>query len=176
MGGLAPIATQAIGLGAPVAGATLTPLFAKGIMNYVDYRNTRDQQKSDQDLALRQLQERQNLQMRQIEADSALEKQRLTLEAEKSESARRDSLRRAVARQRASFGASGIGNNGGSAEAVLLGLFDESDEERAQREALDGLRNSALDAGVSQQRSLNILQRTQLQGRQKFSRNSSSFF
>jgi hypothetical protein len=112
MGGLAPIATTAIGLGAPVAGATLTPLFAKGLMNYIDYRNTSSQQKADQDLALRQLQERQNLQMRQLQADTTLEKERLALEAQKSESARRDSLRRAVARQRANFGARNPTRNG----------------------------------------------------------------
>ena len=54
---------------------------------------------------------------------------------------------RAVARQRANFGSSGISSDSGSGQAVLLGLFDETEDELARREQLDNLRNRALDLG-----------------------------
>ena len=95
--------------------------------------------------------------------------------AKAAEDERRAALRRAVARQNARFGASGIGGSGGSAEAVLLGLFDESEEDLASRERLDNLRNRSLDLNVAQNSSLNVLQRSQLQQRQDFQRNLTNF-
>jgi hypothetical protein len=77
-------------------------------------------------------------------------------------------LKRAVARQRAAYGASGIeANSSGSAQAVLLGLFDESEEEKNQREKLDTLRLNAIDQDVDQRSRLNVLQRTQLAEKQR---------
>ncbi len=58
----------------------------------------------------------------------------------------------------------------GGGLAVLLGLFDESDADRTQREHLDSLRSAALDSDLSQQRALNVLQRTQLQQKQALER------
>ncbi len=135
-----------------------------------------EQFKDEQDIALQQLQARQKLQQKQLEADSALEHERIAAGAAAAEDERRAALRRAVARQRTQFGASGIGNaGGGSAEAVLLGLFDESEEELASRERLDNLRNQALDLSVAQSNSLNVLQRSQLQQRQDFERELTGF-
>ncbi|MCK5285363.1 MAG: transporter [Alphaproteobacteria bacterium] len=136
-----------------------------------------ESRKSEQSLALQQLQERQGLQQKQLEADSSLERERIAVTTDAANDERRAALRRAVARQRARFGASGIGNSGGgSSEAVLLGLFEESDDDLASRERLDKLRNQALDLNVGQNKSLNVLQRSQLQQRQKFEREVSSFF
>ncbi len=129
----------------------------------------REQGKS-QDLALRHLQERQAEQQRQSAEDAALERQQISLSAEQEERKRRDALRRAVARQRAQFGGSGISSNGGSSEAVLLGLFDETEAERGAREKLDALRFGALDQGLDQQRRLDVIQRTQLQESQRIGR------
>jgi hypothetical protein len=72
-----------------------------------------------------------------------------------------------VARQRANFGAQGVSAGGGSAQAVLLGLFEESEEERARRERLDGLRVRVLEDDLAGRRASNVLQRTQLQERAK---------
>lgn len=177
MGGLAPIVTSAIGLGAPVAGATMTPLIAKGVMNYLGGREDSRNLQAEQNRALNELQNRQNLQMQQATAQTGLERERIALEAQANEDARRTALRRAVARQRAQFGASGVGNaGGGSTEAVLLGLFDETEDELNNRAALDNLRSRALDMSLQNQGSLNILQRTQLQERQRLERNVSRFF
>ncbi|MCF8496732.1 MAG: hypothetical protein K9G62_08740, partial [Alphaproteobacteria bacterium] len=173
MGGLAPIVTQAAGLGAPASAVTslLTPMLAKGALNAISARKDTNSVEAQQKLALRQLQEQQKLQQSQIEAGTAIERERLTLSAQTAEDARRTALRRAVARQRAQFGASGTGNaGGGSGQAALLGLFDESEDELRSRERLDSLRSQALDQDLSNRASLNVLQRTQLQERQKLDR------
>ncbi|MBK6896952.1 MAG: transporter [Alphaproteobacteria bacterium] len=129
----------------------------------------RQQEKEDR-LALDQLKRQQTLQQRQLEEKAALERQQIALNAKLTEDQRQTALRRAVARQRANFGAQGVGSATGSSQAVLLGLFDESDDERQRREELDALRVTALDQNVSQNRALNILQRTQLSERQKIQR------
>lgn len=112
--------------------------------------------------ALEQLQQRQALEEQQRAADSALQRQGIALDAQKSEDNRRDALRRAVSRQRANFGAQGIGSGSGSSQAVLLGLFEESADEKKRREELDALRLNAIDQNLSQNKSINVLQRTQL--------------
>ena len=48
----------------------------------------------------------------------------------------------------------------------LLGLFEESDEERNKREKIDNLRNASIDLDLKQERSLNLLQATQLAEKQ----------
>ena len=122
----------------------------------------------DQDLALDQLRQRQQLQQQQLAQETALEREKLALQAGQDEAERQSALRRAVARQRAKFGASGLGATpeGGSGEAVLLGLFEENDEERQKRTQLDNLRSASLDLEQSQARSLNLLQATQLAEKQ----------
>ena len=126
--------------------------------------------RQDQDLALRQLQERQRLQEAQLVQSNALEREKIAAQAAQDEEQRQRALRRAVARQRAQFGGSGVSSNSGSAQAVLLGLFDESEEELASRATLDNLRSRALDLDASQTRSLNLLQATQLSQRNNLNR------
>ncbi len=121
---------------------------------------------SNDDLALDQLKQTQALQSQQQAESLELQKQNITLNAAENESDRKDALRRAVARQRASFGSSGVGASGGSSEAVLLGLVEESEEDRASREASDTLRLQAIDQDLSQNQALNLLQSTQLAERQ----------
>ena len=88
--------------------------------------------------------------------------QRLQAEqAAQMETARKDALRRAVSRQRANFGAQGTGSTGGSADAVLLGLFSESEEERAERERLDHLRGQADKIQDNNSYYMNLLSKTQ---------------
>lgn len=126
---------------------------------------------SDQStVALEQLQERQRLQEQQLAQQNALERERIAVQAAQDEEDRQKALRRAVSRQRASFGGSGVSSAGGSSQAVLLGLFDESEDELRQREELDSLRNRALDLEASQTRSLNLLQATQLEERNSLNR------
>lgn len=131
-------------------------------MNELSRANSR----GSEDLALKQLQEQQNLQQRQRAADAALERDKIAVNAAQDEQERQRALKRAVSRQRANFSAQGIGAGQGSSQAVLLGLFDESEEERDQRDQLDGLRLTALDQDLAQGQALNVLQRTQLQEKQ----------
>ena len=146
--------------------------FVDTIENFGGQDDRRAQQnlQAQQDLALRQLQEQQALEEQQAQQDAELRLQQQQIDAQNAEERRQRALKSAMARQRASFGASGITTQGGSAEAVLLGLFDESEEELEQRNRLDQLSTTALSQGLQQQTSLNVLQRTQLQERQNLER------
>lgn len=123
----------------------------------------------------RELQRQQTEQLRQMAENSALEKEKIRLTAEQAETERRAALRRAIAKQRAKYGASGIESSGGSSQALLLGLYDESEEERQQREALDTLKNQAIDQNLDQQQRINTLQLTQLKERSRYSNRGSIF-
>ena len=131
--------------------------------------------KRERELALRQLQERQARQQAQLARQNDVQRQRLDAQAQADEQGRRRVLQRAVARQRAQFGARGIAQEGGSAQAVLLGLFDETEEQLQSRARLDSLRKRALDLKSEQTRSLNLLQATQLAQRHKIA-NQRNFF
>ena len=127
--------------------------------------------RKQQELALRQLQQQQAGQMRDINEQAALDSARITADASAAETSRLAALRRAVARQRAQFGGSGLSSeDAGSAQAVLLGLFEESDTERAERARLDDLRGRVLGQNIESQKRLNILQASQLKERQRFER------
>ncbi|MCB1782379.1 MAG: hypothetical protein KDI13_00135 [Alphaproteobacteria bacterium] len=136
---------------------------------------SRRQTQASQDLALKQLQAQQTLQERQLAAQNALEKEKIATQAAQSEADRKSALRRAVARQRANFGAQGVGSGAGSSQAVLLGLFDESDAEKQKREQLDALRTTALDQDLAQNKAQNVLQRTQLAQRNSLDDLSSNY-
>ena len=122
--------------------------------------------------ALEELQARQNAQMAALQENAAIERDRIALAATQDEDARQQALKRAMARRRAETGASGI-TQSGSSEAVLLGLFEESEAEKAERAQLDSLRLSAIDQDIAQQNRLNVLQQTQLQQRQNLNQISS---
>ena len=159
MGAITPIATGLSSIVSTIGAVSQA-------VNAVQTLTGNDAQSREQDLALKQLQQRQALEAQQTAQDNALQRETIATQTAQAAEDRQAALRRAVARQRASFGSSGIGSGGGSASAVLLGLFDESEEDLAQREALDNLRTRALDLNASQAGSLNLLQSTQLQQRQ----------
>lgn len=146
---------------------TIAPALISSGVSLVRNEISRQTNRVGRNQALEQLQERQALEQRQAAQNAALDRERLTVETQNAEEERQRALRRAVARQRASFGAQGLSGTGGSSQAVLLGLFEESDEDRTQRERLDNIRNRAIDQGLSQGRSLNVLQRTQLEERNR---------
>lgn len=133
-------------------------------------KNQRAALMAQQDLALRQLQARQGLSAADAASQAELDRQKLAIESANSEAARRDALRRAVARQNAQFGAQGVSAGDGSGEALLLGMFEESEQERARREELDNLRLQAIDQNLEEENRINVLQRTQLQERQNLDR------
>lgn len=137
-------------------------------MNGASSKDERSRLQAQQNLALQQLQQRQEGEMRLAQEDAEQKRAQIAFDAQGAEDARRAALKRAVARQRATFGASGIdANSSGSAQAVLLGLYDESESERSRREELDTLRYGALDQGLAQRNSTNVLERTQLAQQQQ---------
>lgn len=155
MGGLTSLASTAI------RGLSIANALIGSTNDYYDNSGQRayEQMKAQSDLSLQNARER-----------AELEKQQIRLSAQSAESERRAALRRAMARQRAQYGASGISSGDGSAQAVLLGLFDESEEEARQREALDALKTASVDQGVAQQRRINTLQLTQLKERNRLNK------
>jgi len=165
MGTIAPIASQAI-TALSVANKVISTI--KPVANVLgkgfDFFDDND---SASDLALSQLQQQQKLQQQQEAQNSALEKQGILVKAQEAENQRRSALKRAVARQRARFGSSGVNSNGGSSEAVLLGLFEESDQDKMARENLDNLRLNAIDQESTQRKRVNTLQREQLNQKNK---------
>lgn len=103
-----------------------------------------------------------NEQENQILAQNiSLQKEQNRLASLQAEETRRAALKRAMARQRAIFGARGSGDPSGSSEAVLLGQFQESDAERITRERSDALRDKALDQSLNQKRQSNLLEQEQ---------------
>lgn len=145
--------------------ATLVPTLSTALTvgaSVVGSQIARGQAEDRRDQSLKQLQEQQRLQQEQAAQDAALQRQQIATNTAQSEEERRAALRRAVARQRANFGSQGVSSAGGSSQAVLLGLFDESEDEARRREELDQLRLTGIDQGLTQRSSLNVLQRTQL--------------
>jgi len=163
MATLVPVATQALSIFKTVGGVASV---LGATTNLIQDRNDRSSE-----LAIRQLRDQQNLEQKQASQKAALDRQGVIINAQKAEDERRRALKRAVARQRANFGGAGVSSNSGSSEAVLLGLFDESEEERSSRERLDALRLNTIDNNLANVKRKNTLQRTQAESRQTLTRN-----
>ena len=138
-------------------------------------RRDEDILRQEQQQALRQLEQRQNEKLRQERETAALEREKISDAARASEEKRQAALRRAVARQNVQFASQGITGGDGSSEAVLLGLFEESESDKQERDRLDNIRNRALDQSLTATNRLNILQRNQLLEQQRLDRVASGF-
>lgn len=157
MGALVPVLTQAaIGGAVGLAGKQIS----------------RNQQNKSNQQALKQLQEQQRLQEQQAAQDAALDRQKIATDARQDEEERKAALRRAVARQRANFAGQGVSSSGGSSGAVLLGLFEETEDEARRREELDQIRFTSINQNLDQRSAVNILQRTQLKERNDLARSA----
>lgn len=89
--------------------------------------------------------------------DARLQKEQIEQQRKTDEERRQRALRASVASQRARFGATGINVEEGSGQAVLLGLFEQSEEELNARSERDRLRSRAVDIGRDFSRSRNLL-------------------
>ena len=169
MGALASIASG-LGTIASVVGSASSIAGNIAALGQDPQKEAKADLQRQQELALKQLREQQEAAASNAQAETDLQKTQIAATSSAEEAQRRAALKRAVARQRAAFGAQGIGSTDGSSEAVLLGLFDESDRDRQDRERLDGIRTAALDRDLSARNGLNVLQLAQLQERQKLER------
>ncbi|MBU0801055.1 MAG: hypothetical protein KKA05_08625 [Alphaproteobacteria bacterium] len=126
---------------------------------------------AQQNLALAQLKAQQQMDEQQAAQDANLARQDIAAEAADADAARRAALKRAVARQKVSMASQGISAaDDGSSEAILLGMFQETENDRVTRTRLDGLREQAIGQNLAQKQALNILQRSQLAERQRLER------
>lgn len=82
---------------------------------------------------------------------------------------RQDQLRRALATQRARFGAQGVAAGSGSAEAALGGLEAEATREDAESRSLGELRIDRLNDQLDWQRRRNLLEASSSGSRSAFS-------
>ncbi len=151
-----------------------TAIQALGAVNTVlgavnSYKNNSGQR------AYEQQKEVYDLQNQQAQQRAVLEKQQIDQQTAQAETERRAALRRLMAKQRAAYGAEGISTGDGSAEALLLGYFDESDQGRQQRESLDNLKKAAIDQNLNDQQRLNMLQLTQIKEKNKINRLTSAY-
>ncbi|HNQ92211.1 MAG TPA: hypothetical protein PKI93_04695 [Alphaproteobacteria bacterium] len=103
-----------------------------------------------------------DLRLRQYEQNAALHKKQNLFDLQNAETERRTKLKKLISAQRAQFGSGGIRSGAGSSEAVLEGLFSDSDIERQQGEGDVALANQKINQGITQQRQLNLLQKEQL--------------
>lgn len=167
MGTMIPIATQA--LSAVKTIGTVASLANQG-MNLFGNSATQNSQQ-----ALAHLQQQQKLNQQNLIAENNLRKQEILLDAGEAERIRRQSLKRAVAKRKAEFGSSGIAIGDGSSEAVLLGLFQDSEAERLKNAQADQLRFQTLDQSVTNKKRLNTLTRTQEAEKAKLTNASNPF-
>lgn len=173
MGALTPVITGITTLTTALSAADRLINVTRGFAGD-PYDAQRKALRAEQDLALQQLSAQQSMNEQQAAQEADLQRQKLAEDSLAAENTRRAALRRAVSRQRAQFGASGLVQGDGSAEAVLLGLFTETERDRNDAARLNQLRSAALDQSLGDQRALNVLQRTQLQERQALARITSA--
>lgn len=167
MGGI----TSAISSIASAADAVTGGANALSLVSQItDAQSKRSDLRAQQNVALRQLQSKQQNELTTLQQNVSLEKQKLSQDYQSSEAERLAALKRATARQRAALGASGISVADGSGEAILLGLFDESDTERTERERLDNLRLKSIDQDVALKQQENLLELSQLREKQALQR------
>ena len=103
-----------------------------------------------------------DMELRNLEQKTALQKKQNLLNLQQDETARRAKLQKLLSAQRAEFGGRGIRSGAGSSEAVLTGFASDSDVERQFNEHEYQLNNASLDQRLSEQRQLNLLQKQQL--------------
>jgi hypothetical protein len=113
-------------------------------------------------LQLVQLQERNRLAESTATTRAGRDQALLGAELSENERRRSNALRRAVSRQRAAYGGAGVDGGDGSGEAVLLGLFNESEQERAARDDVFNLRRAIIDDNLAGLRQRNLLEESQL--------------
>ena len=120
------------------------------------------QQQDQQNLALQQLKDRQALELKIQKRQAQADKEKIYANAQSAEQERLKALKRAVASRKAKYGAQGISTNNGSAEAVLLGLFEETEDDANAAQRLDAIKLGAIDQELKNQKALNLLQVSQL--------------
>jgi hypothetical protein len=124
----------------------------------------------NQQTALSQLKQRQERDFAERRVAAEEKRAEIDTKSDQANAQRQAALKRAVARRKADFGARGVSADAGSGEAVLLGLFDETEEEAKKRRELDNLRKNALASDLDNLNKRNLLEVSQLRERQRLNR------
>ena len=149
------------GFSSVMTGLSLVSNLVGGLSSYNDGRR-------QQEDAYRAMQARQQADYAYAVQQAGNQRAEIAAAAEKENLAKRTALKRAVAKQRAEFGAAGITpSTSGSAEAVLLGLFQEDEAEKAARDAIDNLRYKAIDDQLAQKSRVNVLELSEAREKKK---------
>ncbi|HMR32066.1 MAG TPA: hypothetical protein PKA13_12730 [Geminicoccaceae bacterium] len=99
----------------------------------------------------------QKSQDQQLKAQRDQQIQQIQLQSAEERRQGESALKRRLAEERARAGASGVGGSGGSADAVLRGLEEESQVVQAARDAEDAQRIAAIRDTFSERRKRNLL-------------------
>ncbi|MBK8208788.1 MAG: hypothetical protein IPK78_01385 [Rhodospirillales bacterium] len=111
----------------------------------------------------------QNASQAEAKADARAQTQQIQQQQEVQSRERRDQLRRALATQRARFGAQGIAAGGGSAEAALGGLEAEAARDEQEASSVGTMRINRIDDQLDWQKRRNLLDASSPRYRSAFS-------
>lgn len=111
----------------------------------------------------------QNASQAEAKADARAQTQQIQQQQEVQSRERRDQLRRALATQRARFGAQGIAAGGGSVEAALGGLEAEAARDEQAASSAGAMRIDRIDDQLDWQRRRNLLDASSPRYRSAFS-------
>lgn len=139
---------------------------AKGIDSYKDNSGSREYEN---------LKKQSAAQLQALQQNNTLKKQAIDLDLQVDEDKRRRAVLAAIAKQKAEFGAHGIGSGGGSAQAYLLGLSDENDEIGQNMTSAALIQKNILDQNLANQKRLNTLALTEAKEKGKLKRATSLY-
>lgn len=105
----------------------------------------------------------------QAKGEAQANAQQLAINQQIADRDRQDQLRRALATQRARFGAQGLMAGSGSADAVLSGIQSEADQNQADANQLYQLRLDRIDDQLGWQSSRSLLDASEPAYRSAFS-------
>lgn len=94
---------------------------------------------------------------RTLAQESADARARIDLDAIDAARTRRQSTQRAIARQKAQYGAQGLDSADGSGEAVILGLLADNADAKKYRDSVDALKRQNLENTTAARRQRNLL-------------------
>lgn len=139
---------------------------AKGIDSYKDDSGLRD---------YKNLKRESDIRLQALQKEAELKKQNIDLDTSADQDKRRRAVMAAIAKQKAAFGASGIGSSGGSAQAYLLGLNEENDTITAEQNSAAAIQKKILDLSLQSQQRLNTLALTEAKEKGKIKRVTSLY-
>jgi hypothetical protein len=166
MGGLSSLGGALV---PSLAGMALGPVGAGLVKGVVDYSNKKAA--TDASIANKKLE----MQQKQKEANLKLEQ--LNKSAQDSEAERLRNLKVALAKQRASFGASGMSSaDTGSSKSVLDGLLSDSEEDKSRNDEILAMKKKALQDSYNKGLNKNLLEVSSLEDKKRLSNNIDLFY